>query len=55
MLEVPDLLAIAIAHVKIFRRMKILIHQFAVNLFMNQSINQRMNGSMIAIWILSIG
>nr|XP_024362928.1 AUGMIN subunit 8-like [Physcomitrium patens]PNR29728.1 hypothetical protein PHYPA_028422 [Physcomitrium patens] len=53
--DAADLPAVAIAPVKTFRRMKVLPHQSAVSLLMNQSMNQSMNGSTTSAWALSPG
>lgn len=53
--DASDLPAVAIAPVKTVRRTKVLPHQSAASMLMNQSMNQSMNGSTTSAWALSPG
>ena len=53
--DASELPAVAIAPVKTARRAKVLPHQSAASLLMNQSMNQSMNGSTTSAWALSPG
>lgn len=53
--DASDLPAVAIAPVKTARRTKVLPHQSAASMLMNQSMNQSMNGSTTSAWALSPG